>query len=52
MLKFANVLRKGLDNGFINASEIRKIDFENDNDAFDYFEAIDTLEDRGIKINY
>jgi hypothetical protein len=51
-LKFKDVLRKGLDNGFVDAKEIREIDFENDKDAFDRFEAIEELEDRGIKVNY
>ncbi|MBW9157221.1 hypothetical protein [Clostridium tagluense] len=52
MLKFKDILRKGLDNGFVDAKEIRAIDFENDKDAFDSFEATEELEDRGIKIRY
>ena len=52
MLRFSNVLRKGLDNGFVDAKDIRGIDFENDKDVFDYFEAIEELEDRDIKIIY
>jgi hypothetical protein len=52
MLKFDDILRKGLDDGFISAKDIRAIDFENDKNVFDYFEAIEELEDRGIKVNY
>ncbi|MBU3173323.1 hypothetical protein [Clostridium estertheticum] len=49
---FEDLLRKGLDNGFINATELMDIDFKTDKNVFDYFEAIDLLEDRGIKIIY
>ncbi|GCD12608.1 hypothetical protein [Clostridium tagluense] len=49
MKSFKDILRKGLDNGFINYKEVEQIDFKNDKDVFDYFEE---LEDRDIKIIY
>ncbi|MCB2305858.1 hypothetical protein LGL08_01325 [Clostridium estertheticum] len=51
-MKFKDILRKGLNNGFLNNNEVEEIDFKNDKDAFDYFEAIEELEDKGIQINY
>jgi hypothetical protein len=49
---FKDILRKGLDDGFVDVDELIQFDFNNDKDALDYLEAIEELEDRGIKINY
>lgn len=52
IINFCNLLSKGLKNGFLDMEELKKIDYNNDVDAYDIYEAIEILEERGIRINY
>ncbi|MGL4989222.1 MAG: hypothetical protein ACRC5F_08295, partial [Cetobacterium sp.] len=49
---FNDFIVQGLKDGVVNMEELKLVDFENDNDAYDIYEAIEILEDRGIRINY
>ncbi|MGL5981976.1 MAG: hypothetical protein ACRCZR_01500 [Cetobacterium sp.] len=49
---FNDFIVQGLKDGAVNMEELKLVDFENDNDAYDIYEAIEILEDRGIRINY
>jgi len=51
-LEFKDVLKKGLDNSVIDFNDLKECDFTTDKDAFDFWEAMEILHDRGIKINY
>lgn len=52
MKTFNNILREGLDTGLAKASEVRAIDYTNNSEIYDWYDAIETLEDRGIQIVY
>jgi hypothetical protein len=51
-LTYDIILKKGFDIGFIDAKDLRNIDFEKEKIVTDYYEAIEELESKGIKINY
>ena len=47
---FELILKEGLENGRVEASKIQLINFDDEFEVGDYFEAIEELEDRGIII--
>lgn len=49
---FENILKQGLEMGFVRMEQLQTIDFTKEKDAYDIYEAIDQLECRGIKIKY
>ena len=51
-INFNELLEKGLKNGEINIDELQHINYLNENDVYDIYEAIEIFEERGIRINY
>ncbi|WP_432205044.1 hypothetical protein ACQ9ZF_03590 [Cetobacterium somerae] len=49
---FCNVLSEGLKNGVVEMEELKQVDYDNDKDAYDVYEAIEILESRGVRIKY
>lgn len=49
---FNDLLNIGLEYGTISMEELQKLNFDNDVDAYDVYEAIEILESRGIQIKY
>ena len=49
---FGDILAKGLENGFVEMADLKRVDYDNDKDAYDVYEAIEILESRGVRIKY
>ncbi|MBZ9622870.1 hypothetical protein G9F71_008390 [Clostridium sp. FP2] len=52
MKSFDELVKKGFKNGFLTSKEVSEIDFNNDKNVNDYFEALDELINKGIQINF
>ncbi|MGL5356848.1 MAG: hypothetical protein ACRDAQ_09990 [Cetobacterium sp.] len=49
---FEDIFNEGLKSGFVNMEDLKKINFEYEDDVYDIYEAIEIMEDRGVRINY
>lgn len=52
IVTFDALLELGLKEGEISIEELQKIDYEKEYSVYDIYEAIELLEERGIRINY
>ncbi|MGL5638788.1 MAG: hypothetical protein ACRCW7_05535, partial [Cetobacterium sp.] len=49
---FNEILEISLKNGSIDMKDLQEINFENEDEVYDIYEAIEIIEERGIRINY
>lgn len=49
---FEDIFNEGLKSGFVNMEDLKKVNFEAEDDVYDIYEAIEIIENRGIRINY
>ncbi|MGL6099796.1 MAG: hypothetical protein ACRC0G_09265, partial [Fusobacteriaceae bacterium] len=49
---FEDIFNEGLKSGFVNMEDLKKVNFEAEDDVYDIYEAIEIMEDRGVRINY
>ncbi|MGL6132562.1 MAG: hypothetical protein ACRCZ9_13195, partial [Fusobacteriaceae bacterium] len=49
---FEDIFNEGLKSGFVNIKDLKKVNFEYEDDVYDIYEAVEIIEDRGIRINY
>lgn len=49
---FNSILEIGLKDGIINMKDLQEVNFDSEDDVYDIYEAVEILEERGIRINY
>ncbi|MGL5964792.1 MAG: hypothetical protein ACRCZ9_09845, partial [Fusobacteriaceae bacterium] len=49
---FEDIFNEGLKSGFVNMEDLKKINFEDEDNVYDIYEAIEIMEERGVRINY